>query len=55
LEGNLVVLNVSREVVPYRLAGGIEPGRMLLGNLDDGGDSGATLTLRPWEARLYRL
>jgi oligo-1,6-glucosidase len=54
-EACLIVLNFSRDVAPYRLPDGIEAGRLLLGNLDDSGDSGAVLTLRPWEARVYQL
>jgi oligo-1,6-glucosidase len=53
-EAHLIVLNFSREVVPYRLPDGLEAGRLLLSNLDGAESSGTTVTLRPWEARIYR-
>jgi oligo-1,6-glucosidase len=52
-EAYLILLNFSREAAPYRLPDGMEAGRLVLSNLD-GGESGAALTLRPWEARLYQ-
>ena len=34
---------------------GVRPGPLVLGNLGDAPTAGKHLTLRPWEARIYRL
>ncbi len=60
LEGErlLVVLNFSRDPVLYTLAGGVEAGEWLLGNMPSAtgppaGTVSRSLQLQPWEARLY--
>jgi oligo-1,6-glucosidase len=58
-EAHLIILNFSREIVPYGLPDGIKVGPLLLSNLDgagSGAENGSPIvTMRPWESRLYRL
>jgi oligo-1,6-glucosidase len=53
--GHLVVLNMSSDAISYGLPAGVRPGPLVLGNLGDAPTAGRHLTLRPWEARIYRL
>jgi len=54
----LVVLNFSGTPIEYVLPAGVKAGHLAIGNLErnakDSGDSGSTLHLAPWEARVYR-
>ena len=50
----LVVLNYSKSPATYALPSGMQPGRLVLGNLTDTTADGATLNLRPWESRVYK-
>ena len=53
----LVVLNFGRAPQVYTLPRGVKAGSLVLGNLPNvpGSEEHATeLTLRPWEARIYR-
>ena len=50
----LVVLNFGRKPIEYVLPNGLKPGKLVLGNLAQVGSEADGLSLRPWEARVYR-
>jgi oligo-1,6-glucosidase len=50
----LVVLNFGQKPIKYILPKGQKPGELVLGNLTQGGSDADGLSLRPWEARVYR-
>ncbi len=50
----LVVLNWSKTPITYTLPNGMQPGKLVLGNLTTSTSDGSTLNLAPWEARVYR-
>ena len=52
----LIALNFSTNTLPYVLPNGIKTGRLLLSNLAGKNEEDAsTISLEPWEARVYRL
>ena len=52
----LIALNFSTNTLPYVLPNGIKTGRLLLSNLAGKKEEDAsTISLEPWEARVYRL
>jgi oligo-1,6-glucosidase len=53
--GYLVVLNFSTDAVSYKLPGGMKLGDLMISNLDKPSDTGDTLHLQAWEARVYKL
>ena len=54
-EKYLVVLNFSTDAVSYKLPGVLRAGKVLISNLDKPSDTGETLHLKAWEARVYKL
>ena len=50
----LVVLNFSTDAVSYQLPGAIKAGNLLISNLGKPTESGDTVHLKGWEARVYR-
>jgi len=51
----LVVLNFSSSPVQYTLPGGLTAGQLVISNLGLSEEHTASLHLKPWEARVYRL
>jgi oligo-1,6-glucosidase len=52
----LIALNFSTNTLPYVLPNEIKTGRLLLSNLGERKEEEAsTISLEPWEARVYRL
>ena len=55
----LIVLNFSRDSVQWAVPSGIKPGQLVLSNLASNSaktdDTPSKLSLKPWEARIYRL
>jgi oligo-1,6-glucosidase len=52
----LIALNFSTNTLPYVLPNGIKTGRLLLSNLaEEKEEDASTISLKPWEARVYRL
>ena len=49
----LVVLNFSGQPAAFSLPSGVSPTDLLVSNLREVKDSGGTLHLQPWEARVY--
>ena len=49
----LVIHHFSGNRLPYKLPGGVMPGKLLLSNYDSGPDKTASLQLRGWETRIY--
>jgi oligo-1,6-glucosidase len=54
-EKYLVVLNFSRDPVSYALPGGLHAGKLVMSNLSNPEVDAKTLTLKGWEARIYRM
>jgi len=52
--GYLVVLNFTTDAVTYKLPTGMKLGELVISNLAKPGDQGDTLSLKPWEARVYK-
>ncbi len=53
-EKYLVVLNFSRNTISYTLPGGLKAGQLQIGNLGGNGAGKLVLTLKGWEARVYK-
>jgi oligo-1,6-glucosidase len=54
-EKYMVVLNFSTDAATFRLPSGIKAGQLMISNLDKPSDTGDTLHLKAWEARVYKL
>ena len=54
-EQYLVVLNFSRDTVAYSLPSGLEAGKIVMSNLGQAEENSKTLTLKGWEARVYKV
>ena len=50
----LVVLNFSTDPVTYKLPAGIKTSQLVISNLGKTSERGKTLTLKGWEARVYK-
>jgi oligo-1,6-glucosidase len=50
----LIVLNFSGKPIHYSLPGGLKAKELVLGNLPQNGSASDDMSLRPWEARIYR-
>lgn len=53
-EKYLVVLNLSKDAVTYKLPSGIKAGQLMISNLGKTGERGEMLNLKGWEARVYK-
>jgi oligo-1,6-glucosidase len=53
-EKYLVVLNYGKTPTSYTLPNSMRPGKLVLGNLSTTADSNPTLSLDPYEARVYK-
>ncbi len=54
-EQYLVVLNFSRDTVAYSLPSGLEAGKLEMSNLGKAEENSKTLSLKGWEARIYKV
>ena len=54
-EKYLVVLNFSRDAVAYSLPKGIRSGQLVMSNLGKAEENANALSMKGWEARVYRL
>ena len=50
-----MVLNFSRDTVAYSLPSGLEAGKIVMSNLGQAEENSKTLTLKGWEARVYKV